>query len=210
MVVYINNASSITRRNSGLPQIFQRAQLLLQRKLLDSHQIYPRKQEGRFDHESISSSDRGQGGPAIGRQEGFRQHYRRSLRHRAVRQVAISFFVTFSEEKIVFNTACLFKVEYISGEEYQTYFDFELIYFSTKRKLSSEPTQVIKMDKIVDKRRIYINLYNSVNKFKRVLFDDSDYFSYSDMLFISESFGEKIRLQDYQLGEFFNSDIRIR
>ncbi len=66
------------------------------------------------------------------------------------------------------------------------------------------------MDKIVDKRRIYINLYNSVNKFKRVLFDDSDYFSYSDMLFISESFGEKIRLQDYQLGEFFNSDIRIR
>lgn len=91
-----------------------------------------------------------------------------------------------------------------------TYFDFEIVYCNAKRKIAPESALPIKVDKIVDKRRIYVNSYNSVNKFKRVLFDDSDYFSYSDVLFIAQSFGEKIRLQNYQFTEFYNSDLRAR
>ena len=75
------------------------------------------------------------------------------------------------------------------GEEYSTYIDFEIIYSSAKRKTPSDGVQPVKIDKIVDKRRLYINSFNSLNRFKRVLFDDSDYFSFSDVLFISQSFG---------------------
>jgi len=48
---------------------------------------------------------------------------------------------------------------------------------------------MVKLDKIVDKRRFYVNTPSTLNRFKRVLFDDSDYFSYTDVLFISQSFG---------------------
>lgn len=34
------------------------------------------------------------------------------------------FYVTFSEEKIIFNTGCIFKLEYPARQEYKTYVDF--------------------------------------------------------------------------------------
>ena len=76
--------------------------------------------------------------------------------------------------------------------------------------MANNSAQPVKVDKVVDTRRIYINSYNSLNKFKRILFDDSDYFSYSDILFLSQSFGEKIRIQDYQFRDFSTADVRTR
>ena len=84
------------------------------------------------------------------------------------------------------------------------------MYSSAKKKNSKGNVEPVKIDKIVDKRRLYINAFGSLNRFKRVLFDDSDYFSFTDVLFVSQSFGERVRFQDYQYGEFFGSDIKTR
>ena len=93
----------------------------------------------------------------------------------------------------MFNTGCLFKVEYDPQEQYSTFFDFEIMYSSVRRR--GEEGEGKRAQKVVDKRRLYVNAVSTLHRFKRVLFDDVDYFSYSDVLFISQSFGEKVRLQ---------------
>lgn len=55
---------------------------------------------------------------------------------------------------------------------------------------------------VVDRRRLYLNHYSNLNTFKRVLFDDIDYFSYTDVYFLSQPMGEKIRIHEYQFHEF--------
>jgi hypothetical protein len=37
-----------------------------------------------------------------------------------------------------------------------------------------------------------------VSTFKRILFDDSDYFSLSDVYLLSQTMGEKVRIHGYQ------------
>jgi len=68
----------------------------------------------------------------------------------------------------------------------------------------------VRVVKTADRRRLYINAFDSANRFKRVLFDDCDYFSFSDVFIISESFGEKIRLHNYNFAQFFSSDLGTR
>lgn len=63
---------------------------------------------------------------------------------------------------------------------------------------------------ISDRRRIYINSTTSLNTFKRILFDDVDYFSFSDVYMISQAMGDKIRTSDYQLLEFNGMDMQSR
>ena len=94
------------------------------------------------------------------------------------------------------------------GRYYKTFFDFEIIYNSQKRKSLGEIPENVIVHKIVDKRRIYINKISSLCTFKRILFDDCDYFSYSDVLLISQSFGEKIRMHDYQMNEYNSLDLQ--
>jgi hypothetical protein len=43
-----------------------------------------------------------------------------------------------------------------------------------------------------------------------VLFDDSDYFSLSDVYLLSQPMGEKVRLHDYQLGSFWAMGVEER
>ena len=56
--------------------------------------------------------------------------------------------------------------------------------------------------KITDSRTIYINNASNLKTFKRVLFDDSDYFSKTDVYILAQSMGEKIRYHDYNYSEF--------
>lgn len=63
---------------------------------------------------------------------------------------------------------------------------------------------------MADRRRVYINNPTSLNTFKRILFDDSDYFSLSDVYLLSQPMGEKVRLHNYQLCEFISMDMQTR
>lgn len=63
---------------------------------------------------------------------------------------------------------------------------------------------------IVDKRRIYINSFTSLNTFKRILFDDCDYFSYTDLYIVSQSMGDKVRVHPFQMRQFSQMDMKER
>jgi hypothetical protein len=63
---------------------------------------------------------------------------------------------------------------------------------------------------VVDRRRIYVNNPTGLNTFKRILFDDSDYFSLSDVYLLSQSMGEKVRLHEYQFAEFWAMEVESR
>ena len=110
--------------------------------------------------------------------------------------------MTFSEEKVIFNSACLFRLELEAGREHLLFLDFELVQ-STFTKLVGEGAPLTsRKANVVDRRRIYVNHYGQLNCFTRVLFDDSDYFSLSDVYLLAQPLGEKVRLHEYQLGEF--------
>lgn len=77
--------------------------------------------------------------------------------------------------------------------------DFDLVHSTFTKSVNDGIPETARKVKVVDTRRIYINDYKSVQTFKRVLFDDSDYFSLSDVYLLSQPMGEKIRIHNYQL-----------
>lgn len=118
--------------------------------------------------------------------------------------------MTFSEEKVVFNTGCIFKVELAADCCYSVYLDFELVNSTFTKSVNDGVAETARKISVVDRRRIYVNNPTGLNTFKRILFDDSDYFSLSDVYLLSQSMGEKVRLHDYQFGEFWGMDVENR
>lgn len=118
--------------------------------------------------------------------------------------------MTFSEEKIVFNTGCIFKIEFEIGQEYRLYFDFQLVQSTFTKCLNDGIPETARKINVADQRRIYINSYSSLNCFKRVLFDDSDFFSLTDVYLIAQPMGEKVRIHPYQLSEFTGFSLETR
>lgn len=67
--------------------------------------------------------------------------------------------------------------------------DFDLVHSTFTKSVNDGIPETARKVKVVDTRRIYINDYKSVQTFKRVLFDDSDYFSLSDVYLLSQPMG---------------------
>jgi hypothetical protein len=91
------------------------------------------------------------------------------------------------------------------NKKYKTYLDFELTYLNLKKKKENAPAEdnnIKPTTCIADKRRIYINQHRYLNTFQRIIFEDTDYFSYSDVGIIAMGFGEKIRMHKYCLNDF--------
>lgn len=118
--------------------------------------------------------------------------------------------MTFSEEKIVFNTCCIFKLELETGQNYQIYLDFDLVHSTFTKSLNDGVPFTARKASVVDHRRVYINNHNFLNTFKRILFDDSDYFSLSDVYLLSQTMGEKIRIHNYQLSDFYGQSLEVK
>lgn len=118
--------------------------------------------------------------------------------------------MTFSEEKVVFNTGCIFKLELELDLSYKVFLDFELIKSTFTKCVNDGVAETARKMNVVDSRRIYINNPSALNTFKRILFDDIDYFSLSDVYLVSQSMGEKIRMHEYRLCDFWNMDVEAR
>ena len=108
---------------------------------------------------------------------------------------------------MVFNTACLFKLEFELSLQYKVYLDFELVNSTFTKCVNDGVPETARKINVADRRRVYINNPTSLNTFKRILFDDSDYFSLSDVYLLSQPMGEKVRLHNYQLCEFISMDL---
>jgi hypothetical protein len=111
---------------------------------------------------------------------------------------------------VVFNTGCIFKLELELGISYKVFLDFELINSTFTKCVNDGVAETARKMNVVDRRRIYVNNPSALNTFKRILFDDSDYFSLSDVYLVSQSMGEKVRMHDYQFADFWNMDVENR
>lgn len=121
--------------------------------------------------------------------------------------------MNFSEEKIILHTICVFQVEYKVGQKYSTYLDLQLVLTTFKNMVSEDGDIEKKLQKeiIVEKRRLLFNDIKGVATFKRIVFDECDYFSYCDMFLASLHLGHKLRKLDYDLKIFslMDADTRI-
>lgn len=97
------------------------------------------------------------------------------------------------------------------NEKYSVYLDFDLVHSAYKKTINEDGvSETARKVRSVEHRRIYINSYTSVNTFKRVLFDDCDYFSLTDVYLLSQPMGEKIRIHNYQLSDFHLQSLQTR
>jgi hypothetical protein len=96
------------------------------------------------------------------------------------------------------------------NQKYSVYLDFDLVHSTFTKSVNDGIPETARKVSVVETRRIYVNNYSYVNTFKRILFEDSDYFSLSDVYLLSQPMGEKVRIHNCQLCDFYAQDLEAR